>query len=72
MESYDRLIEKWAPVLDNEAAGSINDAHRKALLLKNVRNSQVSFQKLLLLTLQHRLITGIQFLSLLFVVQCLT
>ena len=39
MESYDRLIEKWSPVLNEESAGKIQDNHRKAvtflLFLKN-------------------------------------
>ena len=30
MESYDRLIEKWSPVLNEESAGKIQDNHRKA------------------------------------------
>ena len=25
MESYDRLIEKWSPVLNEESAGKIQD-----------------------------------------------
>ena len=31
MESYDRLIEKWSPVLNEESAGKIQDNHRKAV-----------------------------------------
>ena len=29
--AYDKLVEKWAPVLNEESAGSIKDAHRKAV-----------------------------------------
>ena len=35
---YDRLVEKWSPVLNEESAGSIADSHRKnvtAALLEN-------------------------------------
>ena len=28
-QSYDKLIEKWAPVLNEESAGKIQDNHRK-------------------------------------------
>ena len=27
-QSYDRLIEKWAPVLNEESAGTIKDHHK--------------------------------------------
>ena len=36
--SYDRLVEKWAPVLNEESAGSIKDKYVKnvtAQLLEN-------------------------------------
>jgi hypothetical protein len=26
--SYDRLVEKWSPVLNEESAGEIKDIHR--------------------------------------------
>ena len=29
MNSYDNLIEKWSPVLNEESAGEIKDHHRK-------------------------------------------
>ena len=38
---YDRLVEKWAPVLNEESAGSIQDSHRRnvtAALLENQEN----------------------------------
>jgi len=40
MESYDRLIEKWSPVLDNEAAGQIKDSHRKAVTAAILENQE--------------------------------
>ncbi len=40
MESYDRLIEKWSPVLDNEAAGVIKDSHRKAVTAAILENQE--------------------------------
>jgi hypothetical protein len=42
METYDRLVEKWNPVLAEESAGSITDSHRKAVtavLLENTENA---------------------------------
>ena len=30
-QSYDKLIEKWSPVLNEESAGKIQDQHRKAV-----------------------------------------
>ena len=40
MESYDRLIEKWAPVLNEESAGSIKDHHRKAVTAAVLENQE--------------------------------
>jgi hypothetical protein len=40
MESYDRLIEKWSPVLDNQAAGEIKDSHRKAVTAAILENQE--------------------------------
>ncbi len=31
METYDRLVEKWSPVLNEESAGKIEDAHKRAV-----------------------------------------
>ena len=30
-QSYDKLMEKWSPVLNEGAAGEIKDNHRKAV-----------------------------------------
>jgi len=45
MESYDRLIEKWSPVLDNEAVGEIKDSHRKAVTAAILENQERAFQE---------------------------
>ena len=45
MESYDRLIEKWSPVLENEDAGKIQDAHRKAVTAAVLENQERAFQE---------------------------
>ena len=45
MESYDRLIEKWSPVLENEDAGKIQDAHRKAVTAAILENQEKAFQE---------------------------
>jgi len=45
MESYDRLIEKWSPVLDNEDAGKIQDSHRKAVTAAILENQERAFQE---------------------------
>ena len=42
METYDRLVEKWSPVLNEESAGSITDAHKRsvtAAVLENTENA---------------------------------
>ena len=41
--SYDRLIEKWAPVLNEESAGSIKDHHRKAVTAAILENQERAF-----------------------------
>jgi hypothetical protein len=45
MESYDRLIEKWSPVLENESAGKIQDAHRKAVTAAVLENQERAFME---------------------------
>jgi hypothetical protein len=44
MDTFDRLVEKWAPVLNEEAAGKIQDSHRKsvtAVVLENTEKALV-------------------------------
>ena len=38
--SYDKLIEKWAPVLNEESAGKIDDHHRKAVTAAVLENQE--------------------------------
>ena len=38
--SYDKLIEKWAPVLNEESAGEIKDHHRKAVTAAILENQE--------------------------------
>jgi hypothetical protein len=45
MDSYDRLIEKWSPVLENESAGKITDSHRKAVTAAILENQERAFQE---------------------------
>ena len=40
MESYDRLIEKWSPVLNEESAGVIGDHYRKAVTAAVLENQE--------------------------------
>jgi len=42
MESYDRLVEKWSPVLNEESAGVIADKHRKAVTAAVLENQEKS------------------------------
>ena len=42
METYDRLVEKWNPVLNEESAGKIGDSHKRAVtavVLENTENA---------------------------------
>ncbi len=43
--SYDKLIEKWAPVLNEEAAGSINDHHKKAVTAAVLENQEIALKE---------------------------
>ena len=43
--TYDRLIEKWAPILNEESAGVIKDAHRRAVTAAILENQEIAFQK---------------------------
>ena len=40
MQSYDNLIEKWAPVLNEESAGAITDNHRRAVTAAILENQE--------------------------------
>ncbi len=43
MQTYDKLVEKWAPVLNEESAGPIKDAHRKAVTAAILENQERAF-----------------------------
>ena len=43
--SYDKLIEKWAPVLNEESAGNIQDHHRKAVTAAILENQEVALRE---------------------------
>jgi len=43
--SYDKLIEKWAPVLNEESAGTIQDHHRKAVTAAILENQEKAFRE---------------------------
>ena len=45
MQSYDKLVEKWAPVLNEESAGTIKDAHRKAVTAAILENQEVAMRE---------------------------
>jgi len=45
METYDKLVEKWAPVLNEESAGVIKDSHRKAVTAVILENQERAFQE---------------------------
>ena len=43
--SYDKLIEKWSPVLNEESAGKINDHHRKAVTAAILENQEIALRE---------------------------
>jgi hypothetical protein len=45
METYDRLVEKWNPVLAEESAGSIADSHRKAVTAVLLENTEKALRE---------------------------
>ena len=44
-QSYDKLIEKWAPVLNEESAGKIQDNHRKAVTAAVLENQEIALKE---------------------------
>jgi len=44
-QSYDTLIEKWAPVLNEESAGSISDYQRRAVTAAVLENQEKALQE---------------------------
>jgi len=45
MQSYDTLVEKWSPVLNNESAGEIKDSHRKAVTAAVLENQEIALRE---------------------------
>jgi hypothetical protein len=45
MQSYDKLIEKWAPVLNEESAGSIQHHHKKAVTAAVLENQEIALRE---------------------------
>ena len=45
MQTYDTLIEKWAPVLNEESAGTIKDSHRKAVTAAILENQEIALRE---------------------------
>ena len=43
--SYDKLVEKWAPVLNEESAGKIADSHRKAVTAAILENQEIALRE---------------------------
>ena len=45
METYDRLVEKWSPVLNEESAGSVKDAHKRAVTAVVLENTEKALRE---------------------------
>ena len=43
--SYDQLIEKWSPVLDETSAGEITDSHRRAVTAAVLENQEKAVKR---------------------------
>ncbi len=43
--SYDQLVEKWAPVLNEESSGQISDAHRRAVTAAVLENQEIALRE---------------------------
>jgi len=45
MESYDRLVEKWSPVLNEESAGKVSDAHKRSVTAVVLENTEKALRE---------------------------
>ena len=45
METYDRLVEKWSPVLNEESSGKIQDAHKRAVTAVVLENTEKALRE---------------------------
>ena len=43
--SYDKLVEKWSPVLNENSAGEIKDSHRRAVTAAILENQEIAFRE---------------------------
>ena len=43
--SYDKLVEKWEPVLNENSAGEIKDSHRRAVTAEILENQEIAFRE---------------------------
>ena len=44
-QTYDRLVEKWSPVLNEEAAGKIDNSHKRAVTAAVLENTEKALQE---------------------------
>jgi len=44
-KSYDRLVEKWSPVLNEESAGTIADAHKRSVTAAVLENTETALRE---------------------------
>ena len=45
MQTYDRLVEKWNPVLSEESAGAIKDSHRRSVTAVVLENTEKALRE---------------------------
>ena len=45
METYDRLVEKWSPVLNESSAGDIKDSHKRAVTAVVLENTEKALRE---------------------------
>jgi hypothetical protein len=45
MASYDNLVKKWGPVLNEETAGAIKDPHRRAVTAVILENTEKALRE---------------------------
>ena len=44
-QTYDRLVEKWSPVLNEESAGTIENAHKRAVTAAVLENTEKALRE---------------------------
>jgi len=45
MQSYDKLVEKWAPVLNENSAGSIDNHHKRSVTAAVLENQEIAMRE---------------------------